>query len=130
MIGFMYPNKAEVTVIVSKNAGRYRIQSSHYESLLFITHQIIQRLNEYFKYEISVYIEDDLYLDYYFPIIEAHFKLNSLKKTKNEELEKYTSLYTVVQKSLLNKYKVKYMTTVVEFKIMNYDTMNVIFNLQ
>ncbi len=106
MIGFMYPNKAEVTIIVSKNAGRYRIQSSHYESLLFITHQIIQRLNEYFKYEVSVYIEDDLYLDYYFPIVENHFRIISLKKVKNEELEKYTSLYTVVQKSLLNKYKV------------------------
>lgn len=115
MIGFMYPNKAEVTIIVSKNAGRYRIQSSHYESLLFITHQIIQRLNEYFKYDISVYIEDDLHLDYYFPIIETHFKLNFSKNNKNQELEKYTSLYTVVQKSLLNKYKVNLDTIIYIF---------------
>lgn len=107
MIGFVYPNRSEVTVIVSKNAGRYRIQSSHYEALMFITHQIIIRLNEYYQYEVSCYIEDDLNIEFYFPIVENHFKFFGVKKMKNEELEKYTSLYTVIQKSLLNKYKEK-----------------------
>lgn len=102
----MYPNKAEVTVIVSKTGGRYRIQSSHYEALLFIAHQIIIRLNEYFKYDVLFYIEDDLNVNEYFNIIDSHFKTILNKKVINNEVEKYTGLYTIVQKNLLNKYKV------------------------
>ncbi len=108
MIGFSYPNKTDVTVIVSKNAGRYRIQSNHYECLLFITHQIVLRLSEYFQYEISFFIEDDINLLSFYNVVENHFKISSSKKTRHQELEKYTTLYTVVQKNLLNKYKVCY----------------------
>jgi Bardet-Biedl syndrome 9 protein len=107
MTAFSYPNKSEVTIIVSKNAGRYRIQSNNYESLLFITNQILNRLNDRFNYEVNFYIEDDINLLNYFLIVENHFKIHNLKKTKNKELEKFTNLYTVIQKSLLNKYKVK-----------------------
>jgi Bardet-Biedl syndrome 9 protein len=106
IIGFSYPNKSDVTIIVSKNGGRYRIQSSNYEALLFITHQMAIRLNEHFQYDITIYTEDDLYLSDYVNIVENHYKLFNTKKSLNEELEKYTSLYTIVQKNLLSKYKV------------------------
>jgi Bardet-Biedl syndrome 9 protein len=106
MVGFVYPNRAEVTIIISKNAGRYRIQSTQYEALLFISHQIILRISEYYQFSCSFFIEDDLNLEAFYSTIENNFKLNYLKKEKEIELEKYTSLYTQVQKSLLNKYKV------------------------
>jgi hypothetical protein len=110
IIGFVYPNKAEVTIIVAKTKGIYRIQSSHYEALLFITHQIVLRLNEVFQYDVSCFIEDEIHsnLTKYFDFIENHFRIFQNKKLINGELEKYTSLYTRVQKSLLNKYKVIY----------------------
>jgi Bardet-Biedl syndrome 9 protein len=107
MIGFSYPNKSEVTVIVSKNAGRYRIQANHYECLLFITHQIITRLSECYQYEISFYIEDEVNLLPFYTAVDNHFKNSSSKKEKQNELERYTMLYTFVQKNLLNKYKVR-----------------------
>lgn len=106
IIGFSYPNKSDVTIIVSKTGGRYRVQSSHYESLLFIANQIAVRLNEHFKYDVTIFIEDDLNVNDYFNIVENHFRLYNNKKSFNEELEKYTNLYTLVQKNLLNKYKV------------------------
>ena len=71
-----------------------------------MTHQILLRLNEYFKYEINFFIEDEINILEYYNIIENHFKLNLLKKEKNLDLEKFTGLYTITQKSLLNKYKV------------------------
>jgi Bardet-Biedl syndrome 9 protein len=108
MIGFSYPNKSEVTLIVSKNAGRYRIQSNHYECLLFITHQIISRLSECYQYEISFFIEDEINLLSFYNVVENHFRISSSKMMKHQELEKYTTLYAFVQKSLLNKYKVNY----------------------
>ncbi len=107
IIGFSYPNKAEVTIIVSKSGGRYRIQSSYYEALLFISHQIVIRLNEKFKYEVQTNIEDEFNFIDFFVFVENHFSFQNNKKNLNAELEKYTSLYTVVQKSLLNKYKEK-----------------------
>ncbi len=93
-------------MIISKNAGRYRIQSAYYEALLFITHQIILRIGEHFQYSCSFYIEDDLNMEAFYSTIENNFRLNYLKKEKEIELEKYTSLYTQVQRNLLNKYKV------------------------
>jgi Bardet-Biedl syndrome 9 protein len=108
IIGFNYPNKCEVTIITSKNGGRYRIQSSHYEALLFMTHQIIIRLSEYYNYDINFYMDDELIYTEYMNIVENHFKLFNNKQEMNDELEKYTGLYTIIQKNLLSKYKVNY----------------------
>jgi len=107
LIGFSYPNKAEITIIVSKAGGRYRIQSSYYEALLFILNQIVIRLNDHFKYEVQTHIDDEFNFADFFVFVENHFSSQNNKKNLNAELEKYTSLYTVVQKSLLNKYKEK-----------------------
>lgn len=107
IIGFSYPNKAEVTIIVSKSGGRYRIQSPYYEALLFIAHQMEIRLNEYFKYQIKFYIEDEFNFSDFFNLVENHFAALNKKKAYNSQLEKYTSMYTIVQKSLLNKFKEK-----------------------
>lgn len=96
-----------MTIIVSKSGGRYRIQSANYEALLFILNQITIRLNEHFKYEVEVYIEDEFNFADFFALVENHFKSQLNKKSLNSELEKYSQLYTVVQKSLLMKYKEK-----------------------
>ena len=106
-ITFIYPNKTEVTIIVSKQNGRYRIQSNYIESLLFITSQLVNKLNEYFEYKIDCYIEDPINFQKLVSIVTNHFELTKEKKKVSQELEKYTSLYTAIQKNLLNKYKVK-----------------------
>lgn len=65
------------------------------------------RLSEHYSYDISYFIEDELIYTDYLVIVENHFKLISSKKELNDELEKFTGLYTVIQKNLLCKYKVK-----------------------
>lgn len=106
-ITFIYPNKAEATIIISKSSGRYRIQSNYFEALLFITHQIIMRINEHYQYDVEFYIEDPINFQKYFGLVNTHYTLIENKKKLNQELEKYSALYTTVQKSLLNKYKEK-----------------------
>jgi hypothetical protein len=65
------------------------------------------RLNEFYKYDIELYIEDEFnFADFFIPV-ENHFKSQISKKNLNIELEKYSSLYTIVQKSLLMKFKEK-----------------------
>lgn len=69
--------------------------------------QIVIRLNDYFKYDVQLYIEDDFNFSDFFNFVENHFNAQNNKKKSKLEMEKYISLYTVVQKSLLNKYKEK-----------------------
>lgn len=103
---FMYPNKSDVTVIVSNSAGRYRIQSEKMEAILFITEQIIMRIKKKFD-EVDYFIEDKINYQEYVGIIKKHFEFTENKKRLKDELEKYTVLYTALQKSLLNKYQQK-----------------------
>jgi hypothetical protein len=51
-------------------------------------------------------MEDDLIYTDYLNIAENHYRLFSNKKVMNDELERYTGLYTIIQKNLLSKYKV------------------------
>lgn len=104
---FIYPNQTDVTVLVSKQNGRYRIQSNNFQTLLFITHQMVLKLKEAYEDKIECYIDDPINFAKYMEAVIKHYEL-FIKKTKmSEELEKYTNLYTEVQKSLLNKYKAK-----------------------
>ncbi len=106
MIGFSYQNKAEVTLIISKSGGRYRVQSNDFPALMFISYVMINKLKAYYQYDIKVHIEDELNLKEYLNIIDTHYKLYTKNKEIHEEIEKFTNLYTIVQKSLLSKYKV------------------------
>lgn len=72
-----------------------------------MTHQIVLRLMEFYNYDINFFIEDDIIFTDYLNLVENHFKLFNSKKEMNDELEKYTGLYTIIQKNLLSKYKVK-----------------------
>ena len=107
IITFIYPNRSEVTIIVSKQNGKYRIQSNQMESLLFITNQIVKRINEHFNYQVECFIDDQINFGKYIDYIKIHFQLIQDKKNKKLELEKYSTLYTTIQKSLLNKYQQK-----------------------
>ena len=107
VITFIYPNKSEVTITVSRASGKYRITSNQTESLLFITNQIVMRLGEHYQYEIQFWIDGPINFQKLVSIVTNHFELTQNKKKIGAELEKYTSLYTAVQKKLLNKYKEK-----------------------
>ena len=106
-IGFILPNNSETSIAVSNTAGKYRIQATHYEGLLFILSQLSTKLQEYYQNDIKIYIEDDMNYTEFFNVVDHHHKLFMKYKQSHQELESYTSLYTVIQKSLLNKYKEK-----------------------
>ena len=80
IITFVYPNKSDVTVIVSKTAGRYRIQTNNMEAILFITNQLVRRLNEIFDYQVECSIKDPInFQNYYINVINEHFNLYQKK---------------------------------------------------
>ena len=103
---FIYPNKKEVLVNLTKTNGAYNIESDNFECILFITEQIVNRLKEKYK-DINYWINDKFKVKDYFYKVKEHYELIQRKKKLMENLEKYTSLYTNLQKNLLNKYQKK-----------------------
>ena len=103
---FIYPNKKEVSVNLTKANGAYNIESDNFECILFITEQIVNRLKEKYK-DINYWINDKFKVKDYFYKVKEHYELIQRKKKLMENLEKYTSLYTNLQKNLLNKYQKK-----------------------
>ena len=103
---FVYPNKKEVAVNLDKKKGNYVIESDNFESILFITNQIIIRLKNKFK-DINYWINDKFKVKEYFFRIRDHYELIQKKKNYLKNLEKFTSLYTNLQKNLLSKYQKK-----------------------
>ena len=103
---FIYPNKTEVAVNLTKFNGVYNIESDNFECILFITNQIVCRLKDKYK-DINYGINDKFKVKDYFFKVKEHYELIQRKKKLLENLEKYTSLYTNLQKNLLNKYQKK-----------------------
>ena len=103
---FVYPNQKEVAVNLGKAKGTYSIESDNFESILFILNQIVYRLKEKYK-DINYWINDKFKVKDYFFRVKEHYELIQKKKDLLKNLEKYTSLYTNLQKNLLNKYQKK-----------------------
>ena len=103
---FIYPNKKEVAVNLGKANGAYNIESDNFESILFIANQIVNRLKEKYK-DINCWINDKFKIKDYFMRVRDHYDIIQRKKELLQNLEKYTSLYTNLQKNLLNKYQKK-----------------------
>ncbi len=107
-VSFLLPNNIEVQIAASsKGTGKYRIQSSNFEGLVSITHQIINRLQEIHQNNINFCLDSDIEYEKYYEIITKHHKYFQDIKDLKVKLEEYSNLYTVVQKSILNKYKEK-----------------------
>lgn len=49
VLSFAYPDGGTATIVVSKNAGRYRIQATSFPGLFFITSELCRRLGSYFN---------------------------------------------------------------------------------
>ncbi len=82
VISFSYFNGSDCTIIVSKNAGRYRIQGSSLEALWIVTQELCDRLTAYFngmndKEPLKISHSEDLPLNEYFNSIEEHWRVSS-----------------------------------------------------
>ena len=84
VLSFKYLSGHDATILVSKNAGRYRIQSSSsFESMWLITQEILERLALHFrggadKEAFKISFTEDLPLQDYFRVIDAHFAVTSI----------------------------------------------------
>jgi Bardet-Biedl syndrome 9 protein len=113
---------AVVSILVSKNAGRYRVQSDSLPALLLVLSELERRLSkriETFQSEggmdregaeekeggRAVTCDDEYPLQEYFACIRAHFELRSRLAEQLSLLNDSAHQYRMVQKRLLVRFK-------------------------
>lgn len=121
VLSFQYYNGVEATILVSKNAGRYRIQSNELEALWMVSSELVARLKAIFASHsptaetkdesgdggaaLQVFYQEPLPLADFFGAIDAHFALRREKLELSAELNDRAHQFRVIQKRLLVRYK-------------------------
>mmetsp|Transcript_25283 Transcript_25283/g.64255 ORF Transcript_25283/g.64255 Transcript_25283/m.64255 type:complete len:826 (-) Transcript_25283:98-2575(-) len=96
----------DVTVLLSKNAGRYRIQSGSFEPMWQVAHELQQRLRKALP-GVNVSFNEPLPLQEYFELIDVHFAARQELAETQAALEQRAQQFRVVQKRLLVRFKDK-----------------------
>ena len=102
------------TVLLSKNAGRYRVQSHHLPTLWFVSNELCQRVKQYFaateeenggsQFEMS-YNEPHLPLQDFYSCIDQHFWWRQQLLEKQSLLNDCAQQFRIIEKRLLLRFK-------------------------
>lgn len=119
MLSFQYFNGADATILVSKSAGRYRIQSGSLEALWLVSSELVRRMNEHFAGDkrgaggragageepfVMVY-QEPLPLADFFGCIDEHFECRQNLLRAASELNDRAHQFRVIEKRLLVRFK-------------------------
>jgi Bardet-Biedl syndrome 9 protein len=118
VLSFQYynTNSCDVTILVSKNAGRYRIQSGIFEALWLFTCELTRRLKIFYSDGEGAAMEDNqepfcisysenLPFQEYFNSIDAHFKARQNLTQGQQVLSERAHQFRSIQKRLLVRFK-------------------------
>lgn len=104
VLSLQYASGADCTVLTSKNAGRYRLQSASFEALWLVASQLCARLRRQLP-GVLVSFNEPLPLHEYFELIDAHFAARQALAHVSTQLEQRAQQFRVVQKRLLVRFK-------------------------
>lgn len=117
VLSFQYynTNGCDVTILVSKNAGRYRIQSGTFEALWLFTSELTRRLNIFYnegegaaeesQEPFCISYSENLPFQEYFNSIDVHFKARQGLTQSQQVLSERAHQFRSIQKRLLVRFK-------------------------
>ncbi|OQR94210.1 hypothetical protein THRCLA_08223 [Thraustotheca clavata] len=111
VLSFQYYNGIDVTILVSKNAGRYRIQSSELDALWMVSNELVERLQLLYEASgedqtpLEIQYQDPLPLADFFGAIDEHFQLRKSVNDLKAEINDRAHEFRVIQKRLLVRFK-------------------------
>uniref|UniRef100_A0A383VDZ0 PTHB1 N-terminal domain-containing protein n=1 Tax=Tetradesmus obliquus TaxID=3088 RepID=A0A383VDZ0_TETOB len=120
VMSFHFGGGQEVTILVSKNAGRYRLQADSFAAMWLVLQELSRRLAGHFAAAeakpaaaqqqqqpppFSITFEESLPLQDVFELVDRHFALRAALAAANEALEQREVQFRSVQKRLLVRYK-------------------------
>lgn len=110
VLSFQYYNGATTTILVSKAAGRYRVQSSSLDALWIVVEELVKRLENHFGASEDgepspVSYSEPLPLADFFTCIDDHFEYRKHLATLSEVLNDRAHQFRIIQKRLLVRFK-------------------------
>jgi len=113
-VSIQYHCGLDATILVSKNSGRYRIQSSSFEGLWLLADELVRRLVAYHSQPqqqvageeaFAVLYAEPLPLQEYFELIDDHLRCRAELDASQEQLAARAQQFRVVEKRLLVRLK-------------------------
>ncbi|ORC88367.1 Bardet-Biedl syndrome 9 [Trypanosoma theileri] len=101
----VYTNGADATILVSKNASRFRLQASTMEALWLLADELRRRLYDYYGPEVKLSVPDPIPLENYYRVIETHIDVRKEMTEAQEALSKAAQMFRVIQKRLLELFR-------------------------
>jgi len=106
-MSFMYHNNIIVSVLISKNAGKFRIQSSTFDALCYIVTELVKRLKIVYGKDVEIKLQDSIPLPEMFSSIDDHFEIRQKIMRSKKLLEDRSYQYRIVEKRLISRFKDK-----------------------
>ena len=119
VVSFAYGDGSDVTVIVSKNAGRYRLQSSTFGAMWLVLDELCHRLRRYYDAEearagadaeaepFAISFAEALPLQDFFAAVDAHHAARAARNGSLATLSDRARQFRAAQKRLLVRFKDK-----------------------
>ncbi|CUI14745.1 Hypothetical protein, putative [Bodo saltans] len=111
VLSIQYCNGSDATVLVSKNAGRYRIQSSSFEGLWLLVADLVRRLRQYYRSDegssepLRLDAPDGLPLEEFLGMVDVHCAMRTELATAQQRLANEAQQFRAIQKRLLVRYR-------------------------
>lgn len=110
-----YASGGEATILVSKNAGRYRVQARTFEAIALVAQELARRLLEHFggargadmADPFRIGFSEPLPLQDYFALVDAHYDGRAHVKDGAQALERRAEAARAVQRRLLVRFRDK-----------------------
>jgi len=111
LVSLQYATGEDVKIIVSKNAGRYRVQSTSLAAMCHVTADLAERLKKFYKAQGDTEVEfnftEAIPLPDYLGLVERHHELRQTMQAQRELLADRAQQFRCVQKRLLIRFKEK-----------------------
>mmetsp|Transcript_22638 Transcript_22638/g.70294 ORF Transcript_22638/g.70294 Transcript_22638/m.70294 type:complete len:843 (+) Transcript_22638:343-2871(+) len=112
VLTFQYYSGHDVTILVSKTGGRYRLQAGTFEAIWLVAQELCQRLSTYFQgvdaageEPFAVSFQEALPLQDFFMLIDNHFAERERCTQLKDQLAKRAHQFRSIQKRLLVRFK-------------------------
>jgi Bardet-Biedl syndrome 9 protein len=104
VLSLRYTCGFDVSILLSKNAGRYRLQCGAFEPLCLVAHELCARLRRAMP-AVVVGFSEPLPLHELFELVDAHLASRAAVAALNRELEERATQFRAIQKRLLVRFK-------------------------
>ena len=107
VLSLHYLNGADATVLVSKNAARFKLQGSTMEGLWLLAHELTRRVQSHYKQEAGKLFDmpDEVPLADFLAVVDTHWAIRKELAAAQTGLSQAADLFRAVEKRLLARFR-------------------------